>query len=359
MIIRKTIKSKIAGLTNIKKEKLNQEYNNFQLALEGQDVNLYSATKQQAERYMWRRLKKAKILREQPLIIRRDCFRIEKQDNKVSKYWAKIPVYKKSIWVAVEIPYAQEYLLDYDIRECKVKKIKGNFFLYITVQKEQNIKNLYSNILAVDLGEKVMATIVCGNKKIISKPQFYCRNIRGIRRHYVWLRKRLGEKKALKTIKKIGHTEKKWINSELHKISKDIVKQANENGACIVLGNLEGIRKSAKGKGKRFNRIISNMPYYKLTQMITYKAEWEGIRVVQINEIGTSCICSRCGLEGKRNYQGLFKCPTCKYEINADYNGAKNILKRYSDYMFEYGAELTQPLISTNKIDRTAVPLGR
>ena len=86
------------------------------------------------------------------------------------------------------------------------------------------------------------------------------------------------------------------------------------------------------------------MPYYKLTQYIIYKAIAEGIRVIQIDERGTSHTCSRCGLSGYRPTQGLFKCKNCNYEVNADYNGAKNILKRYSDYMFGYGAELTQPI---------------
>ncbi|MFP4006066.1 MAG: zinc ribbon domain-containing protein [Candidatus Hadarchaeia archaeon] len=47
-----------------------------------------------------------------------------------------------------------------------------------------------------------------------------------------------------------------------------------------------------------------------------------------MNEHYTSKKCSRLGAEGKRVNQGLFKCSLCGYEINVDFNGAKNIFDR-------------------------------
>lgn len=95
------------------------------------------------------------------------------------------------------------------------------------------------------------------------------------------------------------------------------------------------------------------MPYYKLTQMIEYKAKWEGIPVLKVNERGTSKTCSECGSEGKRPYQGLFKCSTCEYQANADWNGSKNILKRAFDYMSEAGvlvnAPITEPFLVSSE----------
>jgi putative transposase len=88
------------------------------------------------------------------------------------------------------------------------------------------------------------------------------------------------------------------------------------------------------------NRIVGNMPYLKLTQYITYKANWEGIAVIKINERGTSHSCSRCGAKGTRPYQGLFKCKSCGYQANADFNGVSNIHKRSLDYMSNDGVLL-------------------
>lgn len=341
MLIKKTIKAKIIGLTKLKENKIRREYTNFQLWVNNLDFfadELYSATKQQAERL----LLKTKPKRKQPLIIRRDLIKIKKNENKLSNFWAKIPIYKKSIWVAIQFPKNQEELLNCSIRESKLIHKKDNWYLLITIQKEVKLKKSYSNILAVDLGEKYIATTVLLDKGI---PKFYGKNVRGIRRHYSWLRKRLGNKKLLKVIKRIRNTEQRKVNDQLHKTSRAIVNQAEEENAIIVLGNLFGIRESAKGKGRRFNRIISNMPFYKLSQYIQYKANEKGIAVMYISERGTSHTCSKCGYEGTRR-KGLFKCRLCGYTINDDMNGAKNIVKkakRFMEYSFINGVELAQP----------------
>ena len=170
--------------------------------------------------------------------------------------------------------------------------------------KEVQIRSeLPSTVLAVDLGERYIATSVVIAKGIIKNPRFYGKQVRGIRRHYCWLRKRLGKRKLLSVIKRLGSTEKRKVNAVLHKISRDIVDEAKEQNAYITIGELKGIRKSAKGR--RMNRIVSNMPYYKLTQMIIYKAEWEGIQVVKVSERYTSKTCHSCGKRGKRPFQGL------------------------------------------------------
>ena len=158
MIVQKTVRAKIVSLTKSKEGKLEREYANFQLALKGNvEASLYSATKQQAQRLLKRIKGKGKgggeELREQPLVIRRDLFKIQKQEtNKVAKWWARIPVVKKSIWVAVELPKNQESLLGLDIRECRLVKEAKNWSLRITVQKETSFVMLNpeeKNILAV------------------------------------------------------------------------------------------------------------------------------------------------------------------------------------------------------------------
>jgi len=45
----------------------------------------------------------------------------------------------------------------------------------------------------------------------------------------------------------------------------------------------------------------------------------------------------------ERPSQGVFICKDCRYKINADVNGAKNILKRAHAYMVWAGTVVTQP----------------
>jgi len=336
IIFSKTVKGRIEEPTKFKLDCIDHEYNGFQQwMIMGIDDGIYSSYKNGKS---WHR-KKIKY-QEYPLQLWNQLTRLEKQDTSLVDYWMLFRTKLKwgGIWLPLKlyqpIPEGCELkdsILTYNHQ-------KGWYEVRLVFVKEFEA-NGRSNVLAVDLGEKVMATVVCGNQNgEVSKPVFLGREIRGIRRHYSWLRKRLGNKKLLKVIKQVGQRECNKVDSLLHAISKEIISLANQHDTgFIFLGDLKGLRESAKNKGKRMNRLAGNFTYHKLTQYITYKAEECGIQVIQIDESYSSKICSRCGETGKRPYQGLFKCPTCGYQINADYNGAKNIYKRNADYMSVFG----------------------
>ncbi|MCL7391600.1 MAG: transposase [Thaumarchaeota archaeon] len=336
MRARKTIKGKILELRKGKEELLRREYENFQRYLRGdRSVPLYSATKQQAER-LFKRLKgKLKPNKEYPMILRRDVYRA---GTKLTPYWLKIPIYGVKGGINVPIKTHEPITEDMVCREAKIIRRNGEWFVYITVEKEVEERNPKS-VLAVDLGIRWIATTVNSNNP---KPKFYGKELRRIKGHYFYLRRSLALKKAYRAIKRLRHKERRVVNDILHKISRAIVNEALENDSMIVLGKLRGIRK--KGKGRKFNRKLNNgFPYYRLSQFIEYKAKWLGIKVVKVSEKNTSKACHKCGNKGLR-IGSLFKCPKCGYSCNADYNGAVNILKRGYGYTPYPGAGLTQPL---------------
>src|SRR3989338_1025700 len=352
MKTQKVIKCKITDLTNIKKKSLQSEYDNLQtlLKLESQgldflpiyqNIKLHSANKQQALSFY----KKIDVEKQYAISIRNDLLKVEfKPNNKISKHWCKIPnKQNRKLWVAIKPHIKDIDFSQYKLGESKVFKKRNEWWIYITIIKEVQIKDSYSNILGIDLGSKVIAT-VCGSFDN-QRPIFYGREVRGIRRHYQYLRSELGKKKLLKKIKQLSDKEQRSINDILHKISKQIVEKAEQTDSYIVLGDLKGIRNSAKKKGRNFRRIVSNMPYLKLTQFIEYKAKEKGIRVVRISERGSSKTCSKCGYEDKlnRKTQGLFKCKQCGFELNADANGVRNIIKFSGGYTLSERAGVTQP----------------
>lgn len=265
------------------------------------------------------------------------------------KLFIRIPV--KGRWGGVWMPIHPHIPLspDYRIHDSQIVKTRCGFQVNLVVSKEVEIDYSFSSLIAVDLGERVTATAVPLENGV---PVFYGCEIRGIRRHHAWLRKRLGEKKLLKEIRKQGSRERRRVDAVLHKISKDIVVVASTTNSAIVLGNVHGIRQraNAKKRGKRFNRIINSWAYDKLCQMIEYKANWQGIPVIYVNEDYTSQTCSRCHNLGKRPRQGLFVCPACGYRVNADFNGAKNILERTSEYISEVGAIGSLPLTTPSSV---------
>jgi len=79
------------------------------------------------------------------------------------------------------------------------------------------------------------------------------------------------------------------------------------------------------------------MPFYRLKEYIKYKDLERGID--RSSEYNTSKRRSRCGsINTERHSQELLICKTCGYKINADVNGAKNILTTYGLYAPDRGA---------------------
>jgi DNA-directed RNA polymerase subunit RPC12/RpoP len=67
--------------------------------------------------------------------------------------------------------------------------------------------------------------------------------------------------------------------------------------------------------------------FRRLFEYVEYEAEVVGISVEQVTPAYTSQRCSRCGttLRENRQTRERFCCQTCGYEVNADYNAAKNV----------------------------------
>jgi putative transposase len=322
MLVTRVVKCRMIELTKTKREIIEQEYERFQFWLQsGIDINVYGNYKNQFD---WHWDKRRKIQpKDYPMQLANTVTRIKINKNKISNYWFNFKTKEKwgGIWVAIKSIIPLENL---KIRDCKIIKRKDTFFVELSIQKQVAILPC-SSAISIDIGEKVLATV----RDADGKPIFYGAEIRGIRRHYNYLRKVLGQKKRFDKIKQIGSKEQNVVDNLIHEITKEIVTLATSSNSAIVLGNLKNLKVSAKNKGRRFNRLINQFAYSKLTHCIEYKASWLGIPVYKVNEAYTSKTCSRCGLEGSRFNQGLFICKNCNYRVNADFNGAKNIYKKW------------------------------
>jgi putative transposase len=341
-----TIKAKVTDDSKTKLGSLNREFGAFQAYVQGnKNINLYSATRQQADRLIRRIIKNGRINAKKlyPLILRRDLIDVRKDIKYPSIYWMKVPVYPKSINIRIRTDGRHDLTL-YDLREAKVVQQRGEWYILLCIEKETEQPKPATNVLAIDLGVHHLAVTTNTTN---TRPSFYGQQLRQIRGKYFNLRRKLGRKKAFYKIKALKNREFLQVNHELHRISKEIVEEAKRTNATIVIGRLKGIRQRIKG-GRRIRRLINNFPYYKLMQYIKYKAEWIGIAVMEVSEAYTSQTCHNCHIRDKsaRKTQGLFHCRNCGLQMNADYNGSMNILQRALGVLSKVRGILTIPELS-------------
>lgn len=332
---------------------LEQEYNNLQHYLQTnrkEDLGLYSANKQQADRF-YKVIKKGK---KYPISIRNDLLKIEHDpNNTIAEYWVRIPVktIRGGLWIGLIKPYEPIPMGAIKICESKLYKRDNLWYLDIVVEKDIPEITEYQNVIAVDMGIKHIA---CSVDMTMNKTTFYGNDLNRVRGHYFWLRRKLGIKKAIDIIKKIGQHEKKIANEIIHKISREIVNDAIDTNAVIVLGKIKYLRRRKQRLyRKRMARLLSGFPYYKLMQYIRYKAALAGIKVIEVSEAWTSQTCNKCYNRGERKTQGLFQCNYCKRQDNADRNAAFCIAKRGLGQCSSLGVIVNLPKLRTSaRIDR-------
>jgi len=196
----------------------------------------------------------------------------------------------------------------------------GNFYLYCTYEILPEDMQKYQQVLGVDLGiNNIAATsdgVIYSGKKL-----------NNVRMRYQKLREKLQKirsKSSIRLLKKRKRKESNFIKDVNHCISKQIVRKAKGTCSSIALENLKNIRQTSTVRRKdRYKH--NSWSFYQLKQFIIYKAELQGIEVIEVNPAYTSQRCFACGTIRKANRQGeKYKCK-CGYENNSDINGALNI----------------------------------
>lgn len=207
---------------------------------------------------------------------------------------------------------------------------------------ETNIPDLLpsnNRIVGIDLGVNNLATcvnnigvkpIVINGKPIKSINQYY--NKKKSKLHSE-LKKRYDRNWSNK-LDKLQFKRDNKIDYYLHCASKSIINYCVGLNIDTVIIGLNKTWKQESNLTKSANQNFISIPYDKLINMITYKCEDVGIKVITNNESYTSG-CSFLDNEviGKESYnksrrikRGLFK-SNKGIIINSDVNGAYNIIK--------------------------------
>ena len=205
--------------------------------------------------------------------------------------------------------------------------------------------------MSIDLGLDNLATVVTNTglnpvivngKGLKSNNQYYNKK----KSHYQKVAKQMNNKYYTNQLYRLTRKRNSKIDDSLHKVSKFIVTSAISNDIhTIVIGNNKDWKRDVS-LGKRVNQSFVTIPHQKLIEKIVYKARNVGINVVLTEESytsGTSFLDNEAPKKEfydrrRRMHRGLFV-SNQGISINADVNGAYQIMKKVFPTVFADGIE--------------------
>jgi transposase len=115
-------------------------------------------------------------------------------------------------------------------------------------------------------------------------------------------------------------------------------KNNNKENKSFIKNKIKENKAKCKSKIElkkyhRFNRLNSRvkfvmnmMSHYKFRQHLAHKCVEKGCEIIVVTEEFTSQCCGNCGTCSKTYNNRIKKCEECKFEIDRDINGSRNIL---------------------------------
>lgn len=194
----------------------------------------------------------------------------------------------------------------------------GKLMISLTFDNTPKEKLKASLCLGVDLG--IRRTAACSDGRLIIDKKFNKE-----KRELRYLKRQLqskGSKSSVKHLNKLKHKEKNRNKNQTHLVANEILKT---NANVIALENLKGIK--AKKYKKQNKNGVSQVPFFELRRILTYKAENMGKHVCLVSPAYTSQIDSISGIrEGERRGCRFYAKSGLVYD--ADINAAVNIARR-------------------------------
>jgi putative transposase len=234
-------------------------------------------------------------------------------------------------------PY-EEYVLseDYEFRTSTLQydQASDEFYFHVTTRKvDENGEAVeaevpddtgHQTVLGIDLGVNSLAVTSTGT---FWSGDEYDHWTQEFERRRAEMHQR-GTQAAHNALLRLGKRERAWRKQSIHTVANEIVAEAVAHDCdVIVFEDLTDIQEQLPHAD--WHHIWA---FRRLVEYVEYKAPERGVAVEQVEPNHTSQRCSRtdCGFTHEDNREGeQFKCQKCGYEVNADYNGAKNIGLRY------------------------------
>jgi len=228
------------------------------------------------------------------------------------------------------------YVGDLDIAHVRIFPNKKIYKVEVVYKVEALPKKKKGNIAGIDLGLDNLATVAI-NKRGIRPLLINGRPLKSMNLYFNNKRdkiqselKKCNDRYMSHKLETLYRKRNNRFNTYMHKASKEIINYCLEhNVKQIIIGH----NKLQKQESKLKNFVA--IPTFRLIELIKYKAEYQGIEVIETEESYTS-ITSYLDKEdpikdnankARRIHRGLFVSSKGK-RINADVNSAYQIMKK-------------------------------
>ena len=284
--------------------------------------------------------------------------RYTKQAISFKKYPGK--VCPSGIDAALDIP---PFINPYSIQQLIIEPDGADYIRITFIYKVDIVELLTDNgrIMGIDLGVNNLATcgtnfrsgIIVNGRPLKSMNQFYNKRMAELRsENEVLLEKEITRKvetqrhHVTRAMERLTRKRRYKVKDYLHKASDCIFEFAASNDiTTIVVGKNVGWKQECN-LGPQNNQNFVQIPHAKFIDMLSYKAAARGIAFIVTEESYTSkCsfidneeICFHEQYAGRRVKRGLFKSANGNF-INADLNGALNMIRKVVPHAFAKGIE--------------------
>ena len=219
---------------------------------------------------------------------------------------------------------------DFEIKNVYVRERGGHF--YLSLQGEINEPDLAERpslrkVIGLDLGIKhFFTTNQLEWVKPLNKYQRQLAHLQSLQRQLTtktkfstnWMRL---QRRIAKKHHHIANCRKNFN----HQLSRYIADHYD----AVFLEKLDIQAMLAKG-GHKLNMQILDQGWYQFKTFLKYKMEWLNKAFVEVDPAYTSQACAFCGhtSRGNRPTQSQFRCLSCGFTANADYQASLNIARR-------------------------------
>ena len=254
-----------------------------------------------------------------------------------------------------------------DVDQVRIVPRKGFYVVEVVYGKEvkqADVNPAYyagidigmNNLVALTSNKPAFQAVVVNGRPVKSVNQFY-------NKRKADLQKQLGHTGTTKRMEHLTNKRNRRIDHYMHTASKRIIDLLVKEGIGVLCIGKNDAWKQEANMGKRTNQNFVQIPHARFIAMLTYKAELVGI-IVKVTEESYTSKASLLDLDplpvrnngdekhtfsGKRIKRGLYRASNGR-EINADINGAGNIIRKVAPDAFgqravEDGKEVLASLV--------------